>query len=100
MQYFLLVVFAVLVLNFLAAVVAVLRRAQRGRWLLVLLLSSTTSAGLAVVLGLLLAGLNARSVDVALVFTALASISALAAVAVFSSRSGAGRNGAGGRDAG
>lgn len=92
MQHFLLVVFAVLVLNFLAAVVAVLRRAQRGSWLLVLLLSSTTGAGLAVVIGLLLAGLDARSVDVALVFTALASISALAAVAVFSRRSGRGRD--------
>lgn len=91
-QHFLLVVFAVLVLNFLAAVVTVLRRAQRGSWLLVLLLSSTTGAGLAVVIGLLLADLDARSVDVALVFTALASISALAAVAVFSRRSGRGRD--------
>lgn len=99
MQYFLLVAFSALVLNFLAAVVLVLRRARRGSWLLVLLLSSTTGAALAVMAGLLLLERDARSVDVALVFTGLASVSALVAVVVFLRRAGAEPAGVGEQDA-
>jgi 4-amino-4-deoxy-L-arabinose transferase-like glycosyltransferase len=98
-QYFLLVAFSALVLNFLAAVVLVLRRARRGSWLLVLLLSSTTGAAMAVMAGLLFAELDERSVDVALAFTGLASVSALVAVVVFLRRGGAEPAGVGEQDA-
>ncbi|MCS5480990.1 hypothetical protein NYP18_15225 [Corynebacterium sp. YIM 101645] len=99
MQYFLLAVFAALAVNFLAAVVLVLRRARRGSWLLVLLLSSTTGAALAVMAALLFVEPDEHSVDVALVFTALASVSALVAVAVFARRAETQRSGVGGQDA-
>lgn len=99
MQYFLLAVFTALAVNFLAAVVFVLHRARRGSWLLLLLLSSTTGAALAVMGALLFVEPDESSIDVALVFTALASVSALVAVVVFARRAGAQRSEVGERDA-
>lgn len=99
MQYLLIAVLSVLILNFLAAVVIVLRRGRGGSWLLVLLLSSTTGAGLAVVIGLLFRDLDERSLDVALVFAGLASISAVAAVAALNHRASFTQVGSGVEDA-
>lgn len=99
MQYLLTAVFSVLVFNFLVATVVVLRRSRGGGWLLLLLLSGTTGAGLAVVLGMLVGYLSERSIDVALVFAALASLSAVVAVAALSGRGDSVPTGAGADDA-
>lgn len=98
MQYFLLAVFATLAMNFLIAVLLVLRRGRQGSWLLVLLLSSTTGAALAVLTALLLGEPDEHSVDLALIFTSLASVTALVAVAMFARRAGAQRSGGGAGD--
>ena len=81
------------------ATVVVLSRAREGSWLLLLLLSGTTGAGLAVVLGMLVGYLGERSIDVAIVFAGLASLSAVVAVAVLPRRGDSVPNGAGADDA-
>lgn len=69
-----------LLVNFLIALIVVLRRDRSGGWLLVLLLSGTTGAALAAVFGLLVVEDVSRIADVALIFTALAAVSAVVAV--------------------
>ncbi|WP_022872650.1 hypothetical protein [Nesterenkonia alba] len=67
-------VFAVLVLNLLTAAVVCARRGMSGNWLLVILLAGTTGAAAAAVLGVL-AG-EPRFIDVALVLTGTAAVTA------------------------
>lgn len=82
MNVLLTLVFFVLLVNFIIALSVVLWRRGGASWLLVLLLSSTTGAGLSAVFGLLIPEADARrAIDVALIFAALAPISAVAAVA-------------------
>ncbi|EEW50676.1 hypothetical protein HMPREF0290_0764 [Corynebacterium efficiens YS-314] len=80
LDFLLSMVFLVLLVNFLVALIVVLRRDRSGGWLLVLLLSSTTGAALTAVFGLLVAEDASRIADVALIFTALAAVSAAVAV--------------------
>ncbi|MDO5512300.1 hypothetical protein [Corynebacterium sp.] len=82
---FLNVAFIVLLLNFAVAMVAILRRARRGSWLLVLLLSGTTGAALAAIVAASDVGAS-RYGDLPLTFTGLAAISALVAVAAYRTR--------------
>lgn len=79
MQVILTGVAVVLIVNVCLAIVAIARRAQPGSWLLVLLLSGTTGAATIAVLGLVASGDSSRFVDVGLIFTALAAISAVVA---------------------
>jgi len=68
-------VFVVLVANYVVALIVFARRGLAANWLLVILLTGTTGAGLAAVFAVL-AEDSSRYVDVALVFTGTAAIAA------------------------
>lgn len=85
MDLFLNGVFTFLLLNFVVAFFVILRRAERGSWLLVLLLSGTTGAAIAAVAAAM-EPVAARQGDLPLTFTALAAVSALVAVVAYRTR--------------
>lgn len=68
--------------NLAAVVVAVARRRPSGTWILLILLSGTTGAGLIAVSLLLLPQVADRAIDTAWVFAALAAVSAATLYAV------------------
>lgn len=98
MEFLLSMVFLVLLVNFLVALIVVLRRDRSGGWLLVLLLSSTTGAALSALFGLLVAEDASRVADLALIFTALAAVSAVVAVVAGRRRAGPAALGSGDAD--
>ncbi|WP_147103530.1 hypothetical protein [Nesterenkonia populi] len=69
------VVFAVLLLNLLAALLVCARRGMAGSWLLVILLAGTTGAALTGILAVL-SDDGRRFLDVALVLTGTAAVTA------------------------
>ncbi|GAA1176510.1 MULTISPECIES: hypothetical protein [Nesterenkonia] len=70
------VVFIVLLLNLVVAVITALRARRRGSWLLVILLSGTTGAALTAVLALTAEPPEPRMLDVGLILTGLAALTA------------------------
>lgn len=73
-EYVLYAVLGLLLLNVIAALTASIRRASSDNWLLAILLASTSSAAIIAVLAVLAD--SPRMIDVALVFTATAAVTA------------------------
>lgn len=86
MQILLSAVLILLLLNVAVAIIVVSRRMVSGSWLLILLLVGTTGAGAVAVLSLVTPGDSSRFVDVGLIFTALAAVSAVAGVSAHKRR--------------
>lgn len=86
MQILLSAILILLVFNVAVAIIVVSRRMVAGSWLLILLLVGTTGAGSVAVLSLLVSGDSSRFVDIGLIFTALAAVSAVAGVSAHKRR--------------